>query len=68
MKDTTQRMSGKQEPKESQDQKKNESNGNIGLFSANLMVISIDLIHAASVCRVFGDKELYRMRNEGTLI
>jgi hypothetical protein len=56
MNDTTQRKNGKQKPKESQDQKKNERNGNICVFNANLMVISLDLIHAASVCRVFGDK------------
>jgi hypothetical protein len=58
MKDTTQRKNGKQKQKESQDQKKNNRNGNIHLFSANLMVISTELVHAASVCRVCGDKGL----------
>ena len=38
--------------------KKNERNGNIHLFNANLMVISIELVHAASVCTVCGDKGL----------
>ena len=58
MKDMTQRKDGRQKQKGSQDQKKNERNGNIRLLNANLIVISIYIIHAASVCRVSGDTEL----------